>query len=344
MQTVHVRQLRRRKLDLYAALLPADALPRMPSDLANDADYAAFLMDVARIAPPEFGLVVGTRRHLSDLGVLGHVTMSCSTLREVFDLWQIYGESAGELIHFDGEFDGSGSTATWSLTLRPYPLLPRPVCELLIAELSAAFFVFAREMTGHIFQDFEVQLPYAPARGVDYATYFPGACSFNHPTAKLVGPASAIDLPVLQHSAEPLELLVDQLGGDPSELRQIGQTTLRLYDYFLRLRGETPTLAGAAAALRLSVRTLTRKLVAEQTTYGTALDDFRRRYALTLAQHGGLKAKQIAHLVGFRSENSLRKAFLQWTGMPIGAWSRQSVEAEISPTKRRRKALISKIR
>nr|WP_255350737.1 AraC family transcriptional regulator [Brevundimonas sp. AAP58] len=309
----------------------------MPSDLANDADYAAFLMDVARIAPPEFGLVVGTRRHLSDLGVLGHVTMSCSTLREVFQLWKIYGESAGELIHIDAEFEDAGAGATWSLSLCPYPWLPRPVFELLASELSAAFFVFAREITGRIFQDFEVQLPSAPIGGVDYSTYFPGACSFNHRVARLVGPASAIDLPVLQHSVEPLELLVDQLGGDPRELQQIGQTTLRLYDYFLRLRGQTPTLAGAAAALRLSPRTLTRKLVGEQTTYGAALDDFRRRYALTLAQHGGLRAKQIAHLVGFQSENGLRKAFLQWTGMPIGAWSRQAFDPAAPLDKQQRR-------
>src|SRR3546814_5856497 len=105
-------------------------------------------------------------------------------------------------------------------------------------------------------------------------------------------------------------------------------TTMHLHDCLIRRRGAAATVEAAAFALRLSQRTLDRHLALENTTFGAELDDFRRRYAMSLARYGGLKAKQIAHLVGFQSENSLRKAFKKWTGQPIGAWVSQAPETE----------------
>src|SRR3546814_14132174 len=89
MQADHVRHLRRRKLDLYTSLLPANSLPHAISDISDNADYAAVLLEVARVAPPCFGLTVGRQRSLSELGILGHVTMSFATPGEVLGLWRI---------------------------------------------------------------------------------------------------------------------------------------------------------------------------------------------------------------------------------------------------------------
>lgn len=326
MQAGQVLQLRQRKIELYASLLPRDALPPAISNLSDDGDYAAALIEIARIAPPGFGLTVGMRRRLSDLGVLGHVTMSCATIGEVFRLWMIYAENAGELATFDAAMDTHAQPPSWSILIKPYPYLPRNVADLLTDELSATFFVFGREMTGIDFVDFAVELPHAEDPAIDYAKAFPGRVTFDAKVACVVGPATALDLPIRQNEGDALSLLVEQLGGDRSELQQIRPVTLQLYDFLVRRRGTPPTLAGAAAALRLSERTLVRRLAAEETSYGLVLDDFRRRYALTLAQYGGLKAKQISHLVGFRSENGLRKAFKNWTGQPIGRWSQPTVD------------------
>lgn len=296
-------------------------MPRFGADIGDDAAYGALLRDIAAVAPPGFGLAVGLRRRMSDLGVLGHVTMSCATLTEVFKLWMIFADSAGELVTFDAMTDCSGPAPTWSLIVKPFSYLEQPVADLLADELCAAFFVFAQEMTGQVFSDFAVSLSHAPSPGVDYASAFPGGLSFDATTTCVTGPACAMDLPVIQCDGDAFAGLIDDLGSETSDAHRASPITRQLFRFLARRQDNPPTLGAAAAALRLSQRTLVRRLTDEQTSYGAIVDEFRRRYALTLAQYGGLKAKQIAHLVGFRSENSLRKAFKKWTGHPIGAWA-----------------------
>lgn len=320
MQPDQVRQLRRRKLQLYMSLLPAGSFPVFDGDLYDNAAYASVLRDVVQVAPAGFGLTVGRCRSLSELGILGHVTMSCATLGEVFDLWRIFGKSAGELVLFDAVTVGDEAGSTWSIKIKPFPYLPQPVVRLLADELCASFFVFAREITGLEFNDFSVELAHSAVAGCDYASAFPGPVTFGAPITRVVGPSTALDLAVLPRDSDAVSLMIDQLGGDHHELQRLKPTTMQLHDFLLRRRGAPVTLDAAADALRHSPRTLVRRLAAEQTTFGAELDLFRQRYAMALVKHGGLKAKQIAHLLGYKSENSLRKAFKKWSGMPIGAW------------------------
>lgn len=325
MQPDQVRQLRAQKLELYKALLPTGSLPKFDGDIYDNAVYATTLVDIAQAAPAGFGLTVGKNRSLSELGILGHVTMSCATLGEVFELWQIFGESAGELVLFDA---ATADNSTWSIQIKPFPYLPRPVRQLLADELCAAFFVFAREITGLNFTDFRVELSHAAVAGCDYASAFPGAVSFGAPVTQVVGPRTALDLAVLPRENDAVSLMIEQLGGTHRELQRLKPSTMHLHEFFIRRRGTPITLGAAANAMHFSQRTLVRRLAGEATTFGAELDLFRQRYAMALAQHGGLKAKQIAHLLGYQSENSLRKAFKKWAGQPLGVWIAQTLTAD----------------
>lgn len=321
MQPDQVRQLRRRKLQLYISLLPAGALPTFDDDLCDNAAFSAVMQEIAQVAPAGFGLTVGRHRSLFELGILGHVTMSCATLGEVFNLWQIFGKSAGELVLFDAATASDEAGSKWSIQIKPFPYLPQSVARLLADELCATFFVFAREITGLDFRDFSVELSHTAVAECDYASAFPGPVTFGAPITRVVGPATALDLAVLPRHGEAASLMIDQRDSNHHDLQSLKPTTMQLHDFLLRRRGAPVTLNAAADAMRFSQRTLVRRLAAEQTTFGAELDLFRQRYAMALAQHGGLKAKQIAHLLGYKSENSLRKAFRKWAGMPIGAWS-----------------------
>ena len=319
MHAEHVRDLRRRKIELYASLLPTGALALPSDDLLDDGAFAATLDQVAKLAPPGFGFLAGSRRRLSGLGVLGHVSLSCASLQEVLELWLLYADSAGELVTMTSRVEGEGDDALWSLQIEPFLYLPRLVAEMIMDEMSTAFFVYAKEMCGRTFSDFSVELAHAPSPAAHYAV-IPGHVTFDRPVTRLIGPVSALALAVAPADQPPFAAVVDQLGGDRAQLAGIGPTALKLYEYLVRRRGETPSLSAAAAAMALSARTLVRRLGQEGVTYGFIVDDYRRQYALTLIRYGGFQAKQIAHLVGFRSENGLRKAFKTWTGSPVGSW------------------------
>lgn len=321
MHAEHIRDLRKRKIELYASLLPPHVIVIPPDDILDNEVFAAILEQVARVAPPGFGYLAGSRRRLSGLGVLGHVSLSCATLHEVLDLWLLYADSAGELATLKSNIEGEGEDAMWCLSIEPMAVLPRAVADLIVDELGTAFFAYGHEMSGQVFSDFSLELAHPPSPASQYAS-IPGRVTFGHQTTRLIGPVSVLALAVAP-SEQPLAAVVDRLGGDREQLAGIGPTALRVYEYLVRRRGETPSLTAAAAALALSPRTLVRRLGEDGTSYGVIVDDHRRQYALTLLRYGSFQTKQIAHLVGFRSENGLRKAFKLWTGCSIGAWLRQ---------------------
>jgi len=55
--------------------------------------------------------------------------------------------------------------------------------------------------------------------------------------------------------------------------------------------------------------------------------DLRERRAFALLREGRSNAKSIAHLLGFRDVGSFRRAFHEWTGMPVGEWCRRSIRS-----------------
>jgi AraC-like DNA-binding protein len=69
-----------------------------------------------------------------------------------------------------------------------------------------------------------------------------------------------------------------------------------------------------ARALALSVRTLSRRLADEGTTYADVVDQLRRSLALQYLKDDSLSLSQIAWLLGYEGSTSFNHAFKRWTG------------------------------
>ena len=72
------------------------------------------------------------------------------------------------------------------------------------------------------------------------------------------------------------------------------------------------SLAEAAAALRMSPRTLQRRLMQERTSFDQLVDDARRDQAQDL-QRRGTPAKEVAFRLGFRDPSALSRARRRWS-------------------------------
>jgi AraC-like DNA-binding protein len=64
----------------------------------------------------------------------------------------------------------------------------------------------------------------------------------------------------------------------------------------------------------LSVRTLSRRLADEGTTYAEVVDQLRRSLALQYMKDPGMSLSQIAWLLGYEGSTSFNHAFKRWTG------------------------------
>ena len=74
-----------------------------------------------------------------------------------------------------------------------------------------------------------------------------------------------------------------------------------------------------AKALALSVRSLSRRLADEGTTYGEVADQLRQSLAFQYLKEPGMSLSQIAWLLGYEGATSFNHAFKRWTGLSPSA-------------------------
>lgn len=80
------------------------------------------------------------------------------------------------------------------------------------------------------------------------------------------------------------------------------------------LREGTPTIAEVAKRLRLSERSLQRRLSDEGVTFDAVLEELRRDLALRYLADRKLAVGEIAYLLGFSEPSPFHRAFKRWTG------------------------------
>lgn len=318
-----ISDLRKRKLALYAALSPAgESAGLAPEGDVDDLTYLRVLAHVAAASRPQTALEVGSRRCLADLGILGHLIASAATLSETLQIWQKHADMAGELASMRSLIRGDGAKAVWTIEFEPAAFLSPQLARFTLEELTATFFSLVRETTAADLAGFQTDFPFAAHPAVQYERYIPGTIRFQRRKARISGPAALLSLPQRAQDRETFQLLLSRIGAggqqlEPASIRQ------RLLDYFLAHANRPPRIGDGARALGLSARTLHRRLAAEQTSFAEILAEFRYAWARDLLRSEQISVAQIANLLGFRNENSFRRAFRAWSGAPVGAWRRR---------------------
>jgi len=87
-----------------------------------------------------------------------------------------------------------------------------------------------------------------------------------------------------------------------------------------RMTGERPSVEKIAHDMRMSVRTLQRRLGESGTNYQAVLDEVRRDASRRLLANTDLDASEIAFLLGFEELNSFSRAFHGWEGATPSRW------------------------
>jgi AraC-like DNA-binding protein len=103
-----------------------------------------------------------------------------------------------------------------------------------------------------------------------------------------------------------------------------GQLRRRLAD--LLAQGEANADA-ACRALRLSRRTLQRRLKAEKTSFQKVLKEVRAELAVRYLSDQRLKALEVAMLLGYNNISSFTTAFKSWYDMPPAEYRQKFLAA-----------------
>src|SRR5438270_7940585 len=130
-----------------------------------------------------------------------------------------------------------------------------------------------------------------------------------------------IDRPFITHNADLLELIAPQLEAQLKQystsksLREQAKGILKR-----SLAGQRPRLEEVAVELRMSARTLQRKLLDEGATFHALMEEARHEMAQHYLRQPSLELNETAYLLGYEDPNSFIRAFHKWEGTSPGEW------------------------
>jgi AraC-like DNA-binding protein len=144
--------------------------------------------------------------------------------------------------------------------------------------------------------------------------------AFDAPIDQLVLGEALLARPFVTRKADVVAMLVPSLESALAEVRtrSIAQDVRAALGS--GMSGERPSVERVARALRMSVRTLQRRLGEAGTSYQALLDDVRRDASRRLLASTDLDASEIAFLLGFEELNSFSRAFHGWEGVTPTRW------------------------
>jgi AraC-like DNA-binding protein len=305
-------------LALAAGLAPT-ALDPLPDALAAS-DYIALLDAGSKLAhDPHFGLHVGERVRPGTFSVYGLVLLACRDIGQALDQTQRYEQLAHDLGRSRLTPGAALARYTWT---SHYPHASRHLAESVFAGIRT----FGSWLAGRPLAP--LALAFAHARPPDadlaeYARVLGTTPDFGAPAHMADFDASLLALPLPAADTGMYPLLqqhAERLLRERAQARSAGivaQVHAAIVDTLAR---EPVRLAGIAAALDVSPRTLQRKLADAGATFQQVLDAARYALAMDYLRQDGLSLVDIAFLLGFQEQSAFTHAFREWSGMNPGAW------------------------
>jgi AraC-like DNA-binding protein len=290
-----------------------DALTPLPTS------QIAELFDVlASRTPDDFAIRCGLATRHQYMGILGYRLVGCNTVRELLDTWCRYSIVIGYPLESRLVMRGS----RWHLEFRPrYSLTPRALRFCMETTLAGSVPAI-RALSGHDIRPISYAFPFpAPDSLERYKPLSPTPITFSGDAGIITGRRIDVDLRLVAIDVEAKALCDEYCVRALSRITRVETTSHRLRAAFATSPGRLPTAREAAALLRLSLRTLQRKLTEEGSSYHQLVDAFRHEQACSLLDRGA-EAKTIAYLLGFRDIGSFRRVFRKWTGQAPSQWCR----------------------
>jgi AraC-like DNA-binding protein len=202
----------------------------------------------------------------------------------------------------------------WLLAEQPEPPVLTDLCFTWILTI-------ARRGLGRNIHPVRVELQrHAAARRL-YETHFGCPVQFAARRNKLVFRSEDVAQPFLTHNPDLLELVAPQLEAELKQqladksLQELVKGTLKKF-----LAGQRPRLEEVARELRISARTLQRRLLAQRLTFQNLVEEARREMAQHYLLQSSLELNETAYLLGYEDPNSFIRAFHQWEGTSPGEW------------------------
>lgn len=160
-----------------------------------------------------------------------------------------------------------------------------------------------------------------PAHSAEYLYFHSGEVLFEQPATRMSFDRSFLKHPIRQQKSA----LPAFLKAAPEDWMYVSFAEQlmahQVRDYLQEVQVDA-SIAEVAAALHLSLRTLSRRLAAEGTHFQAIKDEVRRDLAVQELTSGNQPLVALAYSLGFEDLPSFNRAFKKWTGSTPGSYRR----------------------
>jgi AraC-like DNA-binding protein len=192
----------------------------------------------------------------------------------------------------------------------------------LLTDLCFAWTVaIGQRGTGLAINPRRIELLRPEAHRAMYQTHFRCSVEFGARQNVLVFDRADVARPFVTYNADLLAAVAPQLEAELSVRRARNPLSEQVKRILKRLlAGQRPGLEAVAEELRVSTRTLQRRLTAEGVSFQRLMEDARRELARHYLSQASLELNETAYLLGYEDANSFFRAFHQWEGTSPGEW------------------------
>ncbi|SAL09389.1 AraC family transcriptional regulator [Caballeronia telluris] len=286
--------------------------------LTSVRQYAAVCKNAIQLSTdPATPFEVGSRLHLSAYGMYGYALMSCLSLRDYFRLGVKYHRLATPTVTIAWtEYPDKG---VWTFPDAFISSPSRELREFVIEQQFTQHVTHLQDVAGRSCPPVKACFSYpAPAHADLYPKYLGCPCEFDQDQCELIYDSAILgQKPQLAHlhSAALLQETCDRLIGQAKT--SVGASG-EVYQVLMREPGVFPSMEEVAQVLKMTSRTLRRRLEAEGTSFVAIVDDVRCSLATEYLKTTKMSTDDIAMLLGFSDAANFRRALKRWTGKGPG--------------------------
>jgi AraC-like DNA-binding protein len=305
---------------LFAATgIDAAALEAPGARLQTERISHLWELAVQQSGNPALGLAQHHVARPASFDVVGYTMMSCADLHGAYERLIRYMLILSDALTMTMNEERDGYRMAFVLFGGDRPI-PRQRVEFIFATVMS----FCRWISRREIYPRAVEFAYPPpAQSALYRDVFRCPVSFDAPRHSILFARADLTAP-LPTSNPQLAELHERFAGEYLRQFDHADTSYRVREAIVRrLPDGEPRRDEVAGELRMSERTLQRRLETEATTFLQLLDDTRRELAEQYLGRLNLSLAQAAYLLGFADQRSFFRACKRWFKLSPGQYRNQ---------------------
>jgi len=301
---------------LRQAGLPTGLFDREEKILLSTAELFALYRGLAEAGrDPAIGLKLATEHRIERYDPLGIAAVTARSFRDALERLarykQLFCPEALDVVDRGNES---------RVELR-YLLAQETEPPLLVDVAFAWIVAIGHRGTGGRVKPKRIELRGATRSRQMYEAHFGCTAKFGARRNAIVYAVTDLDRPFLTHNPDLWAVIAPQLEAELSQALASEAIADQVKGMLKQLmpRGR-PGIDEVAKELRLSSRTLQRRLGEAGATFQQLMQEARRELARHYLLHSSMELNETAYLLGYEDAHSFFRAFSDWEGTPPGEW------------------------